>query len=43
MRNKKIILLAIVILTLTTSCGRKGDLLPPPNINYDINFQKIIR
>jgi len=30
---KKINFLALLLMVLLVSCGRKGDLLPPPEIN----------
>ncbi|MEC9382471.1 MAG: lipoprotein [Pseudomonadota bacterium] len=37
---KKTNLIVILIIILLTSCGRKGDLLPPPSADY--NFQEML-
>ena len=33
MINNKRILVIFIVLIVLGSCGRKGDLLPPPNLN----------
>jgi len=40
MKNKIIVMFCIIVLTIIPGCGRKGDLLPPPDTNYDLSFQK---
>jgi predicted small lipoprotein YifL len=40
MKNRIIVMFCIIVLTIAPGCGRKGDLLPPPDTNYDLSFQK---
>lgn len=43
MSKKKKIIYSFFILALLASCGRKGDLLPPPEMNENLYIQKITR
>lgn len=35
MKNNKYFILIFIFLLALVSCGRKGDLLPPPDINFN--------
>ena len=43
MKNKIIVISCIIALTIIPGCGRKGDLLPPPNTAYDLDFKKSLK
>ncbi|GIS05354.1 MAG: hypothetical protein CM15mP109_01100 [Candidatus Dadabacteria bacterium] len=42
MINKKKSFIIFIILITLISCGRKGDLLPPPNFNQVLYFDFIM-
>ena len=42
MKNNKYFILIFFFLLTLVSCGRKGDLFPPPDINFNYSLDYIM-